>query len=185
MNNVVLFLANGFEEIEALATVDILRRGGLNVKTASLNADKVSTSSHNISVMCDMHIDEVNAADFDIAICPGGMPGSTNLRDNAHVIEVMQKVQADSKKLVAAICAAPMVLDKAGILKGKSFVMYPGMNEEFAPSGNFIAGKLVAKDGNIITGAGAGATFKFALAILKHAKGKEAADKVSSAMLIK
>ena len=134
MKKAVVFLANGFEDIEALATVDILRRGGVDVTTAGVTGDTV-TSSHNVQVLSDKSVSNINAADFDAVICPGGMPGATNLRDSDKVVSVIKEAY-DAGKIVAAICAAPMVLEKAGVLQGKNFTMYPGM-ESHAPSGNY------------------------------------------------
>lgn len=182
MKKAVIFLANGFEDIEALATVDILRRGGVEVTIAGVT-DEIVTSSHNLKVVTDKKIDEIKAEDFDAVICPGGMPGASNLRDNQQVLEIVQKAY-NSGKVVAAICAAPMVFERAEILKGKDFTMYPGM-ENYAPSGKYNSSKLVVKDGSVITGAGPAATFEYAFEILANLQGREIANQVAQGMLLK
>ncbi len=182
MKKAVVFLADGFEDIEALGTVDILRRGGVEVTIAGVTGDIV-TSSHNIKVMVDTLVDTISVTDYDAFVCPGGMPGAVNLKDNDKVINLLQQAYS-SNKLVAAICAAPMVLERAEILKGKDFTMYPGM-ESYAPSGNYSSNNLVVKDGSVITGAGPAATFSYAFEILSYLMGQEKADEVAKGMLLK
>lgn len=182
MKKAVVFLANGFEDIEALATVDILRRGGVDVTIAGVTGDVV-TSSHNLKVSADKPVESIKAEEYDAVICPGGMPGASNLRDSQKVIDIIKQAYS-SGKIAAAICAAPMVLEKAEVLKGKDFTMYPGM-ENYAPSGKYHNDKFVIKDGNVITGAGPAATFEFALEILTNLQGKEIAEQVAQGMLIK
>lgn len=183
MKKAVIFLANGFEDIEALATVDILRRGGVDVTIAGVTGSTV-TSSHNLQVLTNTTVDKITAEEYDAVICPGGMPGASNLRDNAKVIEVIQEMYKNNKK-VCAICAAPMVLEKAGVLSGKNFTMYPGMADDFAPSGKYDGSKFVVVDGNVITGAGPAGTFEFALTILSSLTDNKTADFVAEGMLIK
>lgn len=182
MKKAVIFLANGFEDIEALATVDILRRGGVDVTIAGVTGEIV-TSSHNLKVVADKTIENIKASDYDAVICPGGMPGATNLRDNSLVLDIVKDAY-NSGKIVAAICAAPMVLDRAEILKGKDFTMYPGM-ESYAPSGKYHNNKFVVKDGSVITGAGPAATFEYAFEILANLQGREIANQVAQGMLLK
>ena len=174
MKKAVVFLADGFEDIEALGTVDILRRGGVEVTIAGVTGDIV-TSSHNIKVMVDTLVDTISVTDYDAFVCPGGMPGAVNLKDNDKVINLLQQAYS-SNKLVAAICAE--------ILKGKDFTMYPGM-ESYAPSGNYSSNNLVVKDGSVITGAGPAATFSYAFEILSYLMGQEKADEVAKGMLLK
>lgn len=181
MKKAVIFLANGFEDIEALATVDILRRGGVDVTIAGVTGEIV-TSSHNLKVVADKLADDIKAADYDAVICPGGMPGATNLRDSQKVLDTIKEAY-NAGKIVAAICAAPMVLEKAEILKDKDFTMYPGM-ENYAPSGKYHGNTYVVKDGTVITGAGPAATFDYAFEILANLQGKEIANQVAQGMLI-
>lgn len=182
MKKAVVFLADGFEDIEALAPVDILRRGDVDVTIAGVTGMQI-TSSHNVKIMADRDAKEIKAEDYDAVICPGGMPGAVNLRDNSTVINIVKSAY-NQGKIVSAICAAPMVLERAGILTGKNFTMYPGM-QNYAVSGNYKDDALVVKDGNIITGAGPAAAFKFALTLLESLQGKEKAVQVSEGMLIK
>lgn len=182
MKKAVVFLADGFEDVEALATVDILRRGSVDVTIAGVTGMQV-ISTHNIKVTADKDIKDINAKDYDAVICPGGMPGSTNLRDSELVINIIKEAY-ESGKIVSAICAAPMVLENAGILSGKNFTMYPGM-QDYAPSGNYKNDKFVVKDGLVITGAGPAAVFEYALELLANLQDKDVAEQVAKGMLIK
>ncbi len=181
MKKAVVFLADGFEDIEALAPVDILRRGGVDVTIAGVTGMQV-TSSHNVKVMADKDIKDINADDYDAFICPGGMPGATNLRDS--IVTDIIKDAYSKGKIVSAICAAPMVLDKAGVLADKNFTMYPGM-ENYAPSGSYKNDKFVVKDGRVITGAGPAAAFEYAFELLAELQGSEIASQVAEGMLFK
>lgn len=181
MKKAVVFLADGFEDIEALAPVDILRRGGVDVTIAGVTGMQV-TSSHNVKVMADKDIKDINADDYDAFICPGGMPGAANLRDS--IVTDIIKDAYSKGKIVSAICAAPMVLDKAGVLADKNFTMYPGM-ENYAPSGSYKNDKFVVKDGRVITGAGPAAAFEYAFELLAELQGSEIASQVAEGMLFK
>ncbi len=182
MKKAVIFLADGFEEIEALSTVDILRRGGVDVTIAGVTGEIV-TSSHNVKVIADVKAETINALDYDAVICPGGMPGAVNLKESSIVIKTIQEAYKNGK-IVAAICAAPMVLEKAEILKGKDFTMYPGM-ENHAPSGKYHNDTYVCTDGSVITGAGPAASFMYAFEILSKLAGSDKAKEVADGMLIK
>lgn len=119
MKKAIVFLANGFEEMEALGTVDILRRGGIEVTTVSITANPVVTGAHNVPVTADTTLEKANLADADALVLPGGMPGASNLNDSEAVKEALLQQYRDSK-IVAAICAAPMVLGGLGLLKGRN-----------------------------------------------------------------
>lgn len=181
MKKAVIFLADGFEEVEALAPVDILRRGGVDVTIAGVTGMQV-VSSHNVKVMADKDVKEIKADDYDAFICPGGMPGAVNLRDSI-VTDIIKEAYGKGK-IVSAICAAPMVLDKAGVLADKDFTMYPGM-QNYAPSGSYKSNKFVIKDGIVITGAGPAAAFEYAFELLAELQGKEISLKVAEGMLFK
>lgn len=182
MKKAVVFLADGFEDIEALAPVDVLRRGGVDVTIAGVTGMQV-VSSHNVKVMADKDVKDIKADDYDAFICPGGMPGATNLRDSSIVTDII--IDAYNKeKIVSAICAAPMVLDKAGVLAGKEFTMYPGM-QNYAPSGRYINNEYVVKDGKVITGAGPAAAFEYAFNLLAELQGEEITSQVAEGMLFK
>lgn len=169
---IYVFLAEGFEEIEALATVDILRRAGMDVKTVSVTGKKEVTGSHNITVTAD--VTEINIMDAETVILPGGMPGTLNLKASDMVQNAISYA-FDNNKLMCAICAAPLVFGNAGFLKGKKAACYPGFEKELI--GAEVVYEPVVTDGNIITSRGAGTAHLFAFEILKYfGKEKEAAD---------
>ena len=148
MAKVAVLLANGFETLEALTVVDILRRAEVTCNTFSLEGEEV-TSSHNIVVKADKNIMDKEIEDYDFLILPGGMPGATNLRDNERVIELIKKFNSQNK-YICAICAGPISLGKAGITVGVNMTCYPGFEDEIKDC-NFKE-DLVVVDKNIITG---------------------------------
>ena len=164
MADVLLLLADGFEEIEALGTADILRRMGLNVTTASLK-DETVTGAHQIPVLADTLLDDVDPTGFDGVILPGGMPGSLNLYNDERVINLLYNY-AGENKVTAAICAAPMVLDKAGLLEKCPFTMYPAEDlYKYLRDSKRPQADRVVVDGKVITAKGPGVTAEFAAAI--------------------
>ncbi len=186
-----MFFADGFEETEALATIDMLRRGGIEVKMVSITEDKKVTSSHNIPVFTDLTFSEFKAsADFsitstkDVMVFPGGMPGSTNLAECNELMEIMLKHYAEGG-CVAAICAAPsVVLSKLPDLKGKKMTCYDGFEQALEAKGVFHSTEGVETDGNIITGRGAGFAIDFGLAIVAHVKGMATAENVARSIML-
>lgn len=180
MNNIALLLADGFEDVEALGTVDFLRRCGFNLTTVSIKNEKV-TSARNIVVLADILFDKFDFSDISAIILPGGGLGAINLKNHNGVIKTVKHF-FDEGKLVAAICAAPIVFDKAGILHGKKYTMYPGMEKDMQ-TGSY-QNSPVIEDGNIITGYGPGATFKFAAKIAAYLGSGNEAEKVTKDMLI-
>ena len=178
MEEVLIFLTDGFEEIEALAAIDILRRGDVNVKSVSLTGSKSVTGGHGISVGADCLFEEANFSDAAMLIIPGG-----TVRFNEHdglKREVL--AFAESGKPVAAICAAPMVFGGLGLLRGRKATCYPGY-EKYLDGAQFVDSPVVT-DGNITTGRAAGLAFDFALALLAQLKGRATADEVAQKMLI-
>ncbi len=175
-----VLLADGFEEIEALAPIDVLRRAGVDVLTLSINDNKNVVGTHNVSVVADdflaNHIDEK----ADIIITPGGLPGAFYLRDSKLVQEILKK-QFDDKGLIASICASPIALDSAGVLDAK-YTCYPGVEKQIK-SGNYLNERVVF-DKNIITGKGPGAAIEFALKIVEVLLGKEKADSLKEEMIV-
>ena len=153
-----MFLANGFEETEAIGCLDVIRRAQIEIKTVGISGKEI-TGSHGVCVVADLGADEISFDGLDGVILPGGMPGTTNLQADETVINAV-KFCAEQGKLVAAICAAPMILGQLGILEGKMAVCYPGF-EEHLKGATVDANALVAIDGNIITGRGAGAAMLF------------------------
>ena len=174
---VAVLLAEGFETIEALTTVDILRRAGVECHTFATKNQEVTTS-HNITIKADKILsDEVY--DYDAVVLPGGMPGSVNLRDDERVIQLLKKFNNENK-IIAAICAGPISLGKAGLSEGKNVTCYPGFEDQL---GNCNYQKeLVVVDGNIITGRGPAAAIPFAFEILKQIA-PEKVEEIKKAML--
>ena len=162
--NALLFLADGFEEIEALSVVDILRRAGVAISTCSIMDENHVKGSHNITVISDLNIRDIDEKNYDVFILPGGMPGAKNLKENKNVIKIIKNA-FNEKKLIAAICAAPIVLLEAGILKDKNATSYPGFLNENADY-NFLEDTIVI-DENIITSRGPATAPYFAFAILE------------------
>ena len=161
---VYVFLADGFEEIEALGTADVLRRIGLEVTLAGLTAQTVS-GSHNIAVLADALFAAVDPAEFDAVVLPGGLPGSLNLYNDERVINLLYNFAAENK-VTAAICAAPMVLDKAGLLEKCAFTMYPAEDlYKYLRDNKRPESDMFVADGKVITGKGPGATAYFAGAV--------------------
>jgi 4-methyl-5(b-hydroxyethyl)-thiazole monophosphate biosynthesis len=158
------FLADGFEEIESLAPVDILRRGGLEIRTVSINGRHQVQSSHGVTVVADMLFDDVDFSDAALLMLPGGMPGSLNLNNNEGVKRALM-TQFNAGKPVAAICAAPMVLGGLGILKGKRATCSPGF-EKYLEGAEYTS-ELCTVDGNVITGKGPAATLPYAYKLLE------------------
>lgn len=172
---VIVFLAPGFEEVEALTVVDYLRRiSALNVEMISIAEGLMVTGSHQIEVKADRHIDELSDLDsYEAVVIPGGMPGAANLRDDPRVIGVVRAMEA-AGKVVAAICAGPIVLAQAGIITGKKVTSYPGFEDAFPDSCYQQA--AVVRDGRIITSRGPGKAVDFALELVSVLAGAEAAE---------
>lgn len=160
---IYLFLADGFEEIEALGVVDILKRAEIQTVTVGVNGKKYQLGAHNIKVEADILFEDADFSDGGAFILPGGMPGSLNLTQHAGLRKLLQTKYSEDA-LVCAICAAPMALSQAGLLKNKTFTMYPGMTS-FLADGDVPTTAGVETDGNIITGKGPGLFFDFACAI--------------------
>jgi DJ-1 family protein len=154
---IVMLLATGFEETEAIATADLLARLGFELCLTGLENEQV-TGAHGIILKTDCLISEIKLDELDALVLPGGMPGSMNLRDSSAVIELVQNAEV-AGKVVAAICAAPIVLAQAGILEDKCVTCYPGFEEHLTMA--TCTGKHCEQDGNIITARGVGASFEF------------------------
>ncbi len=169
MKNIAILLEEGFEEIEAIVPIDVLRRLDFTLVLAGRTAR--IAGAHSVNIEMNLLISELKPENFDAVILPGGMPGSTNLRDNPDVIKLVADMY-NAGKLVAAICAAPIVLAEAGIVKGKRCTGYPMDMLKEALSDADYTGERVEQDGNIITGKGPGAAFEFAVAIASYL-GKE------------
>ena len=181
MKTAVVFLADGFEECEGLLVVDLLRRAGIHVITASVMGRKEILSSHQVTLLADACAEEVDFRNADVVVLPGGMPGTTHLGENSIVRKQCTAFAAD--KYVAAICAAPSVLASLGLLVGKHATCHPAVEEKL--SGAIVTGEPVTVDGNIITGQGLGAGIPFALKLVEILTGKETADRIAAAICAK
>ena len=175
---VYLFLANGFEEIEALCPLDLLRRAGVDVTTVAIGGNDTVIGSHGIAVQADLPEALYRDAKPEMIILPGGMPGSRNL-DESRTVDTALRVAASNNAYLAAICAAPMVLGKRGYLQGKRATCFPGFEDEL--KGATVGGKVI-RDGSIITAAGMGVALEFGLEIISALVSPEKAGEIRSAI---
>lgn len=176
---VYCFLADGFEETEAIAPVDMLRRAGVTVKTVGIGKS-VITGSHGLSVICDLTDSEVRLTDeLDGVILPGGMPGTLNL-DASQAVHSAVDFAVSHQKLVCAICAAPSILGRKGLLSGKKAIAFPGFEKEL--EGAIISKDPVVKDGVFITAKGAGVAFDFGLEIVAALVSRAKSDEIRSSI---
>ncbi len=175
---VYLFLADGFEIVEAMAPLDILRRGGVEVQTVGLFG-KTVTCSKGVELKADITIDEIDMTKCEMIILPGGLPGAEHLKNSKKIGEIISYAM-DNGLYMAAICAAPMVLGLNGALRGKKATCFPGYENDLL--GAEYTGEGVTADGLVITGRGAGQSVKFGLALLAALKGEAAADTVAAKM---
>lgn len=180
MAKVYVFLADGFEDIEAIAPIDILRRSGMSVTTVSVNGTDQVTSAHGVTIKADTVIENARLDDADILMLPGGMPGSANLDSHDGVRKALLE-QARQGRHIGAICAAPMVLGHLGLLKGRKATCYPGFETEL--TGAQYTAQTVTVDGNIITGEGPAAAFEYAYRIVELLKDKDTADALRHGMM--
>jgi 4-methyl-5(b-hydroxyethyl)-thiazole monophosphate biosynthesis len=174
-------LADGFEEIEALTPVDVLRRAGLSVKTVSIMDAQTVTGAHHVPVLADMMFTDVNSEDAEMILLPGGMPGATNLDAHEGLAKMILEF-AKAKKSLAAICAAPLIFGKRGLLEGKKATCYPGF-ETYLQGAEYTAA-LVEKDDNIITGKGPGAAMEFTFAIVEKYCGIDKVNELKQGMML-
>ncbi|MCF6207030.1 MAG: DJ-1/PfpI family protein [Sulfurovum sp.] len=183
MASVLLPLAKGFEELEAVALVDVMRRGGIEVRTAYLEDElqgSLVLGANGITIQADTSINNVIVDDFDMMVLPGGWGGTYALAENARVQELLREFKA--KKMVGAMCAAPFALKKAGVL-GEKYTAYPGAVEEIDHPG-YVADEKVVIDGNVMTSQGPGTAVCFGLAIVERLVGKETASQIKEGMLL-
>lgn len=181
MKTIYVFLAEGFEEVEALTPVDVLRRAGLPVETVSVTGVRTVNGAHGVPVVADKVFEEVKEADAEMIVLPGGLPGATNL-DEHEGLSCLIRTFAEAGRPLAAICAAPLVYGKRGLLKGKKATCYPGF-ENFLEGADYTAA-LVEKDGNFITGKGPGAAMEFAFALAEKYVGAAKVQELKQGMMI-
>lgn len=178
MKRVLVPLAEGFEELEAVTIIDVLRRGGLDVVVASLGDSPVA-GSHGIRIAADTPLGALAEQQFDMIAMPGGMPGADHLKKDGRIAEILQRLRAQGKP-VAAICAAPMVLAAAGVLDGRRATSYPGFLKD-AERTTVVDAAVVSDDG-IITSRGPGTALDFALALVAELAGTAVRDEVEAAL---
>lgn len=179
MANALVILAPGFEEIEAVSIIDVLRRGEISVTVAGLENGPI-TGSHRITVVPDTFIDAVNHNEYDVLVLPGGQPGTNNLKANERLLEWIRK-RFESGQRLAAICAAPTVFHAAGITKNLKLTSYPSEKAVFTDS--VYLEEPVVKDGHVITSRGVGTALAFGLALVEELKGKKTAKTVAERIL--
>jgi len=181
MSKGAVFLATGFEEMEAINTIDVLRRGGMDIEIVSISGVEYIEGAHGIVVKSDSLFFSIDFSEYELFVLPGGMPGTSNLAKHEGLCELLENAN-NQGKIIAAICAAPTILAQIGILDGKNATCYPGF-EEKCPNTN-ILNQSVVKDGNILTGKGAGVAIKFAIEILKEFADEKEVDKLQKSLYI-
>lgn len=181
MASVLIPLATGCEELEAITLIDLLRRAQIDVVSAGLTPGPVTCSRGTVLVP-DMSLDEALKRDYDMIVLPGGQPGATNLEKDARIIQCLQTM-AGKQKYVAAICAAPKVLAVAGVLSGKRVTAFPGVLENTAPADFHLDANSVVTDGKVLTSRGPGTAMDFALEIINVLVGQKKRDEVEDALV--
>lgn len=180
MAEVCVFLADGFEEIEGLTVVDLLRRAGISTVMVGIQGKLEVTGSHNIQVKADMLLEDLDTEESQLLVLPGGMPGTTNLGSCRKLTDLLQRWNTQGKRL-GAICAAPSVLGALGILQGKKAVCYPGFEEKLA--GAEVLTERVVTDGNVTTSRGMGTAIPFGLELIGLLRGEETAEKIRNSIV--
>lgn len=180
MEKIAVFLANGFEEIEAVSIIDILRRADIETTTISISGNREVNGSHKIKILADKLFNEINIDDYSMIVLPGGMPGSKNLNEHPGLREQILNFH-EQNKMLGAICAAPLVFGNLGILKNKKATCYPGYENQL--HGAVVTGEKTEVSGNIITGKGAGVAIDFALKIVETIKGEPFATELAHKMI--
>ena len=175
-----VFLATGFEEVEATTILDILRRGGVEAQFVSIE-EKTVVGTHGIPIIADQTFEEADLAQCEMLVLPGGLPGATNLQADERVRSSL-KAFYEAGKWIAAICASPMIFGEMGFVEGKKATIYPGMEKELKGAEPVAAHAVV--DGNVITGRAPGAAMEFALTLVKELKGQKTADQVRAELVM-
>lgn len=178
MDKFLVFLANGCEDVESITVIDYLRRANVEVDSVSCEDDLDITTRSNIIFKAEKMLNEINPNDYCGLYIPGGTKGAESLRDNDQVIEIIRDFDKEGK-IIAAICAGPIVLDKAGVLKDKKVTSFPSIRDQLADIGEYIDDQLVVTDGNITTSRGAAVTNYLAMRLIEILKGREVLDEVN------
>ena len=177
---IFVFLAPGFEESEAICPIDVLKRAELDVVTVSITDDREVVGAHGITVRADVTLSQLPDCHPEAIVLPGGMPGTKNLDACEELKKRIRQADMAGDVLLCAICAAPMILGKMGLLEGKKATCYPGFEQYL--EGAIVTGR-VRTDGKVITACGMGAAIEFGLAIVEELKGKNTAEKIKEAIL--
>lgn len=177
-----IFIAEGFEEIEAIGTIDILRRAGIDAQSISIHNEKTVTGAHGMPLVCDKLLDEVITETANLLVLPGGMPGAQNLKEKTELHPLLL-AQDKAGKPLAAICAAPMVFGSLGLLQGRKATCYPSFEGHLTGAEHSSAGVVV--DQNIVTGKGPAFVFDFALALIEQVMGSDKAQEVAEGLLLR
>lgn len=180
MANVLVPLAQGCEELEAITVIDLLRRAGINVVTAGLDDQPVTASRGNVLIP-DTSLDEVLSKDFDMIVLPGGLPGADHLKNDPRIIQLVQQM-LENDRYVAAICAAPRVLVQAGVLDGRCITSFPGAIDAAAVTGLKYVDEPVVTDSKLITSRGPGTAMDFALQLIEALVGRQQRDEVEAGL---
>lgn len=181
MAKVVIYVAEGFEEIEAISIIDVLRRAEIEVTAVSITGKYEVKGAHSITLLTDELFENVNHQNFDMVVLPGGMPGTSNLDHHLSLRNEILNFKSN-RKYIGAICAAPMILGQLGILENKTVTCYPGF-ESYLDGAN-VTGSAVEVSGKIVTGKGPGVAIAFSLKLVELLEGKEMADKVAKGLLV-
>ena len=176
---VYVFLAPGYEEVEAITVVDILRRAGVVVSTVSMDGDKIATGAHNIPLIADLVFDDCDFSEAELLYLPGGLPGATNLDAHQGLRDLLLSHNAKGG-WIAAVCAAPLVLGHLGLTKGKTCTCYPGFENMLTKA--TYTGELVTVDGNITTAEGPAAAFPYAYELLAQLTDRQTSDQIAEGM---
>lgn len=182
MKKLLVFIADGTEEVEVVTVVDYLRRAGVTVDLVSVMADLEVTGAHGIKIIADKFVQDVDSKDYDAVYSPGGLPGAYNIRDSKEVIEIYKDMYDDGK-ITSALCAAPIVLDEAGLLEGKNVTSYPGFEKELK-AGNYKE-DIVVVDSNVVTGRGPAIAAVLAFELIEQLEGTEKREEVEKGTLFK
>ncbi len=180
MATACVLLADGFEEIEAITVIDVLRRADVDTTIVGVDTER-PCGSHGIRVEADAELAATAQREFDLVVLPGGMPGATNLRDHPDVQRLV-RAQSERRADVAAICAAPIALASAGVLRGRRATSFPGFAPQLADV-DYVEQRVV-EDGHVITSRSAGTAMEFALALVARLRGREVADEIARRMLV-
>lgn len=180
MSRVYIFLADGFEEVEGLTVVDLLRRAGIEIITVSIKDTREVVSSHGITLYADTVFGNTDFSDADMLVLPGGMPGTLNLGNFGPLVGLLQDFYGKGKKL-AAICAAPSVFAELGFLKGRKATSYPSFMDKLSEAE--VTEKPVVVDGNITTSRGVGTAIDFALSLITQLEGEKKAEEIARSIV--